>query len=57
MNINVEIQYLSYFINESHWAALTTSFCPKCLCGQLDLDLTNQNNRHAFLRPYVKSDE
>ncbi len=25
--------------------------------GQLDLELTNQNNRHDFLRPYVKSDE
>ncbi len=36
------------------WAALT-SFCPpKCLCGQLDLDLTNQNNRHQFSQAICK---
>ncbi len=50
MHVTTNNEDLSYFINEI-WAALT-----KCLCGQLDLNLTNQNNRHDFLRSYLKSE-
>ncbi len=32
--IEIEQPISNYFINESRWAVLTTSFCPpKCLCG------------------------